>query len=958
MNFQNFFNDVADTLPNERIIQDSLRTLAYGTDASFYRLIPKAVIQVDNEEEIIEVLKASTKHKIPVTFRAAGTSLSGQAITEFILITLGDNWRGHKITNKGLKIALQPGVRGSQANKYLAPFGRKIGPDPASINVAKIGGIAANNASGMCCGTAKNTYYTMSSMKLILADGSKLDTSDLASRAAFSQQKAGLLSRLKSLSNTVKDDDKLVGKIRHKYRLKNTTGYAINALIDYQDPIDILQHLMIGSEGTLGFISEISYNTVIDSPFKASSLMFFNSVELACDAVSILKNCPVEAVELMDWPALSSMKHHDALSPFMPSLTKGCAALLVETRAKNDSELDLQIERISTELSNRHIHTSIEATFHKDPHITSQYWSIRKGIFPAVGAVRTTGSTVLIEDVAYPVERLAEAVNDLHSLFKKWNYHNAVIFGHALEGNLHFVFPQSFDHPEEVKRYEGLMEDVTELTVTHYQGSLKAEHGTGRNMAPFVEKEWGSKAYKIMQHLKHIIDPNHLLNPGVILNDNPQIHLQNIKPLPASNPLIDACIECGFCEPSCPSRDLTLTPRQRIVVQREISRLRVDKSDPERLLTLEQDYQFQGDETCAGCGLCSSLCPVDINTGDLTRSIRQKHNIKSETKALWIADHFAGTTQGVRAGLTIANAGRHVFGNTLMAGMSRVTNKISNGMVGEWRPSLPKANPWRLPTHKNTFNVKTEPNQNTLTLKKVVYFPSCASRTMGTDPNQEDQRSLTELTCDLLHKAGFDIIFPNDIDTLCCGMPFQSKGFLDIAQEKRNQLIESLNCASNNGEHPILFDTSPCASRTFENIPNTLTCYDPIEFAIEQLLPNLDIQTSEEHVSLHITCSTIKSGLANKMMLLASKLSNNVFIPDDITCCGFAGDKGFFTPELNASALRTLKSQLPEDTTFGISSSRTCEIGLSEHSGIPYQSIFYLLDKVSNEKAHNECTLT
>ncbi|WP_191603023.1 FAD-binding and (Fe-S)-binding domain-containing protein [Marinomonas algicola] len=942
MNFQQFFNDLSSLIPSDRIIQDSLRTLAYGTDASFYRLIPKAVIQVNSEEDIVDVLKKSQKHKIPVTFRAAGTSLSGQAITEFILITLGDGWNGHTILDDGLKIALQPGVRGAQANKYLSPYGRKIGPDPASINAAKIGGIAANNASGMCCGTAQNTYYTMDSMTLILADGTKVDTADPTSVTAFKKQKSDLLNALTDLSNTVKADSELAEKIRHKYRLKNTTGYAINALIDYQDPIDILQHLMIGSEGTLGFISEIRYNTVIDSPFKASSLMFFDSVDLACKAVGVLKQCPIEAVELMDWPALSAVRHHETMSPLMPSLTKGSAALLVETRANTDAELNQQIQDISETLANQSINTSLNAPFEKDPAITSQYWSIRKGIFPAVGAVRTTGSTVLIEDVAYPVERLAEAVKDLHQLFEKWHYHNAVIFGHALEGNLHFVFPQSFDSVEEQQRYEGLMEEVTELTVTRYQGSLKAEHGTGRNMAPFVEKEWGPKAYKVMQQLKAIIDPNDLLNPGVILNNDPKAHLKNIKPLPASNPLIDACIECGFCEPSCPSRDLTLTPRQRIVVQREISRLKHDKDDEQRLNTLSKDYQFYGDDTCAGCGLCSTLCPVDINTGDLTRFLRKENNNKGERKAIWIAEHFSTTTKGVKLGLTIANAGRYIFGNTLMRTLTKTTNALTRGMVGEWRPNLPKSNAWAEPS--------TLFPQSNNALKKVVYFPSCAARTMGIDPDQEDQRPLTELIYELLHKAGFDIILPDNLSDLCCGMPFQSKGFLEVAQDKRNELITSIKKASNNGSYPVLFDTSPCVARTLEQGPVSLQCYDPIEFALKYLLPNLNITPTEELISLHITCSTTKSGLADKMILLANTLSKNVFIPDDIACCGFAGDKGFFTPELNASALRTLKSQLPKNTKLGISSSRTCEIGLSEHSGIPYQSIYYLLDKVSQKK--------
>lgn len=172
-----FCEELAQFLPKERIFRDEMYRLTYGTDASFYRLIPALVVKVANEQEVIGLLQLANRHQVPVTFRAAGTSLSGQAVTDSVLVVLeGTSWRGYEILQQGAEIRLQPGIIGAHANQYLAPLGRKIGPDPASINTCKIGGIAANNASGMCCGTAQNSYHTLAGMRLILADGTVLDT--------------------------------------------------------------------------------------------------------------------------------------------------------------------------------------------------------------------------------------------------------------------------------------------------------------------------------------------------------------------------------------------------------------------------------------------------------------------------------------------------------------------------------------------------------------------------------------------------------------------------------------------------------------------------------------------------------------------------------------------------------------------------------------------------------------
>jgi D-lactate dehydrogenase len=195
-------------------------------------------------------------------------------------------------------------------------------------------------------------------------------------------------------------------------------------------------------------------------------------------------------------------------------------------------------------------------------------WKVRKGLFPAVGAVRVSGTSVILEDLAFPVEQLGDAIIDLQRLFNEYGYYNAIIFGHAKDGNLHFVITQSFNETPEVDRYDKFMREVVKLVINKYDGALKAEHGTGRNMAPFVETEWGGDAYAIMKRIKKIIDPDNLLNPGVIINDDANVHIRNLKELPTVEEEVDKCIECGYCEHVCPSRDITTTPRGRFVARR------------------------------------------------------------------------------------------------------------------------------------------------------------------------------------------------------------------------------------------------------------------------------------------------------------------------------------------------------------------------------------------------------
>ncbi|RQW61900.1 FAD-binding and (Fe-S)-binding domain-containing protein [Vibrio viridaestus] len=934
--YKQLIEQLSVTISAERIITDEAKRLAYGTDASFYRLIPQLVLKLKSLEEIIFTIKCCNSLDIPFTFRAAGTSLSGQAISDSVLITLTDDWRNHDIRENGKKILLQPGVIGADANRYLAPFARKIGPDPASINACKIGGIAANNASGMCCGTAQNSYRTVSDMTIVLSDGFILDTSSKQSIEDFKQSHSQLYKGIAQLSKETQTNNALTQRIKHKYRLKNTTGYALNSLVDYQDPIDIIKHLMIGSEGTLGFIADITYNTVEEHAHKASTLLVFSDIELASQAVIELAKQPVSAVEMMDGRALRSVSDKPGMPDFISKLDLNAAALLIEVRAHSHAALKSQCDDVMQCMALNKIIESVEFT--SEPSVVASLWNIRKGMFPAVGAVREVGTTVIIEDVAFPVEQLANGVKDLTSLFEKYHYSEAIIFGHALEGNLHFVFTQGFENPQEVERYRYFMEDVAQLVAIKYEGSLKAEHGTGRNMAPYVELEWGKDGYQLMESIKQLFDPKGLLNPGVIINQDKQSHITHLKPMPPADNLVDRCIECGFCEPVCPSRTLSLTPRQRIVLFRELQR-RKTAGDQSSAKELEQTFEYQGIDTCAATGLCSLRCPVGINTGDLVKKLRREKYQKFTPIARWTANHFATTTKAVSAGLVINRISTRVLGEQNMLSVTSKLRQLSKQRIPQWLPEMPTS---------NRFNLSTLPSQ--FHHKKVVYAPSCASRTMGPQNSSKEPRPLTQVFTSVLEKAGYEVILPDELNEQCCGMPYDSKGMTDLATQKLQQFEQVLWQASAHGQYPIVMDTSPCAKRSIDNLTHNMTIYEPCDFALQHLVPELSLEPKQETIMLHITCSTRHLGLESQMIALAKACASEVIIPEHIECCAWSGDKGFTTPELNAAATAPLKSQVPETCQRGFSNSRTCEIGLSHHSGIPYQSLLYLLDEVSTAK--------
>ena len=954
-NYMAFLQEAKQFIPQERIYTDELRRLAWGTDAGFYRLIPQIVIRSEGEEEISRLLKLAGPHHLPVTFRAAGTSLSGQAISDSILIVAGKHWEQYSLSADHEEITLQPGIIGQRVNELLAPFGRKFAPDPASVKSAMVGGIVMNNASGMNCGTHANSDKVLLSARIILADGTVLDTGDAVSRAAFEVTHRDFLRRICTLRDEVRADEKLSERIHYKYSIKNVTGLNLLPFIRFDDPFDIIAHLMVGSEGTLAFLSQVTMKTEYDYPCKASAMLYFKTIKDACRAVVAMKKLTdnnggwiVKGAELLDWKSLASVSDpiflkyrgeicSSPLPGIEPGDETGLTAVLTETKACTDEELKRNIGAIEHCLS--HFRTYTPVRFTDKPEEYSQYWAIRSGIFPSVGGTRKPGTTCLIEDVAFHIEDLPEATAELQQLIARQGYEDACIYGHALEGNYHFILNQSFGSDAEVKRYEELMNDVKTLVVDKYDGSLKAEHGTGRNMAPFVRYEWGDSAYEVMKAVKKLFDPQGLLNPGVIFNDDPKCHIKNFKPLPlipldAKSPAakVNRCIECGFCEVNCLSCGFTLSSRQRIVLQREIARLRQNGDAPERLALLEKQYLYPGNRTCAGDGLCSMSCPMGINTGDLTHIIRQEELPQGSLgykAGNFAANHFAGIKSALRPILGLADLGHSILGTKAM---SSITKGMHNALgIPLWTPAMPK--PYK-------FKPKELKAGN-----KVVYFPSCINQTMGLPKKSPVEQPLVNKMIALLQKGGYEVIFPKNMEKLCCGTIWESKGMLDIANRKTAELEAALWEASEEGKYPVLCDQSPCLHRMRSTIQK-MKLYEPAEFIYTFLRDKLSFTPIDRPIAVHITCSMRKMGLADTIIALARLCSTKVIVPEEVGCCGFAGDRGFTYPELNAYALRKLRPQIEAaGIGIGYSNSRTCEIGLTTNSGIPYVSIAYLVDQ-------------
>jgi len=927
-------------LPREGAVSTSAfdRVIA-AVDASHYLLTPRAVVTPKNADEVAALFAYARDGGEPLTFRSGGTSLSGQASTGSILVDTRKFFRSISVEDDGLIVRVGPGATVRQVNARLLRHGRKLGPDPASEIACTIGGVVANNSSGMACGTAQNTYRTLRSAIVVLPSGTIVNTADNDADARLRANEPALWNALVRLRSELLADPALISEIERMYSIKNTMGYGLNSLADYEEPAQILAHLIVGSEGTLGFVAEATFATVPLLPHAATTLLIFDSLRAATDAlVEIIGSNPA-TVELMDAASLRAALIDPESRNALPSfeIVDHCA-LLVEYQASTAPELF----ELSVEAESLFARLSLTSTpiLSQDAKARAALWHIRKGLYATVAGARPSGTTALLEDIAVPVDRLSETCAGLTRLFAIHGYDDAVIFGHAKDGNVHFLINEDFDDQQNLARYRAFTEDMVDL-VLGAGGTLKAEHGTGRIMAPFVERQYGPVFYRMMLDIKHAFDPSGILNPDTILTEDADLHLRNLKSTPTVEAEVDRCVECGYCEPVCPSKDITTTPRQRIVVQRAIAEADL-KGNSALANELRREQQYEVVETCAVDGMCQTACPVLINTGDLVRRLRSQSAGAVES-AVWNAAGKAwGPTTGIASiALTVASA---IPAPLITAPNAAARRIVGNDTLPLWSQDLPRGG-------------KRRAAGTTGAVVEAVYFQACVGTMFGPAEGGEGVAIAFQ---SLAEKAGVGLKRPDGISALCCGTPWKSKGMLGGYHEMVERTAGALWAASDGGRLPVVCDNSSCSEglvlaleKAIEKRPEyaALRIVDAVDFAAEHLLPRLDVEATLGSIVVHPTCSSTRAGSNANLATIASAVAAEATVPEAWGCCAFAGDRGMLHPELTASATARESAEVGAgDFDAYASCNRTCEIGMTRATGHEYQHILELLDDAARNK--------
>ncbi|MFD5394089.1 FAD-binding and (Fe-S)-binding domain-containing protein [Streptomyces sp. NPDC127097] len=932
--------DLIALLGPDKVLHSLSDLVRYASDASPYRFVPQVVVVAEDLDDISAVFSYAHGKGRKVVFRAAGTSLNGQAQGEDILVDVRRHWTGIEVLDGGARARIRPGTTVLRANTTLARYGRLLGPDPASAVACTLGGVVANNASGMTAGTTRNSYRTLASATLVLPSGTIVDTAEPDADTELAHAEPALCAGLLALKAEIEADPELVARIRAKYEIKNTNGYRLDAFLDGTTPVEILRGLIVGSEGTLGFLAETVFDTLPLDRYTSSALLFFPTLGAAAAAVPRFNAAGARAVELMDGNTLRASVRVAGVPADWAALPKETTALLVEFRAPDEAgqeAYERAAARVLTELELVAPVPSVTNAFTRDAAAIGGYWKARKAFVTAVGGSRPPGTTLITEDFAVPPARLAEAGTALLELQSRHGF-DAAVAGHAAHGNLHFLLAFDAAEPADVARYAAFMDEFCRLTVERFDGSLKAEHATGRNIAPFLALEWGPRATELMWRIKETVDPHGILAPRVLLDRDPRAHLRGLKTLPRVEARADPCIECGFCEPACPSGDLTTTPRQRIVLRREM--LRQPAGSPVTTALLDA-YGYDAVDTCAGDSVCQLACPVGIDTGALMKDFRHlRHTAREERIAALSARRFKAVERAAR--LAVAAADR--IGDRLLRPVTGAARKaVPPGLVPEWLPHMPGAAPRTRPASRRVGAA-------------AVYYPACVNRIFG-PPAGFPGLSLPEAVVAVSRRAGRPVWIPPDVAGTCCATIWHSKGYRRGTEVMANRIVEAAWGWTAGGRLPVVVDASSCTlGLAHEVVPyltpgnralhEELTVVDSVVWAAEELLPRLETVREVSSAVLHPTCAMQHLGDASQLRRVAEACAREVVVPDDVGCCAFAGDRGMLHRELTESATAKEAAEVTaRHFDAHLSANRMCEVGMDHATaGRGYYSVLQALE--------------
>ena len=929
-------------LGEDRVLSRAIDLVRYASDASPYRRLPAVVVMARSVEDVAKVIGYARRTGTHLNFRGGGTSLNGQAQTAGIMIDVRRWFSGVRIEDGGARVRLQPGTLLGLANRMLERHGYRLGPDPASKDIATIGGVIANNSGGMRCGVTWDSYSTVESMTLLLASGTIIDTAQADAELRFAEAEPALAAGLMELRAELLADEELAARVRRKYEIKNVTGYRLCAFLDADTPLEIFRRLVVGSEGTLAFVAEAVMRTRPEPSLTTLAWAHFADIDAAVEAVPALVAAGARATELMVAPALIAASWNMNGTPLeWRELPFESASLILEFGGESEDELRASEAAAAEILAGHELIRPLQFTREAEPK--EMTWRVREGLFGLVGRLRPLGTALIVEDVCVTPQRIAECARDLQEMLGRHGF-LAGVAGHASAGNLHFQLTPAFTQIEDLQRYEAFMEELVELIVGKYDGSLKAEHGTGVNMAPFVEREWGAKATEMMWRVRDLADPHRVLNPDAVLNRDPGVHLKHLKSQPEIEQEAAHCVECGFCEPVCPSRNITTTPRQRIVIRREMARQQEGSPVYEALMA---DFEREAIQTCAADGTCKDVCPVAIDTGALMKGFRRReHTEREESVALAIARRYAAVERAARAGLRGAAAASQALGaERVSAGAELLRTRVSREIVPALPPGLPAAASARMPSTVREGAA-------------AVYLPACINRIFG-NAHADAGPSLPQALVMVSARARRPLWIPGDVAGHCCGTPWSSKGYRRGQQLMAARTASAMWRWSAQATLPVVIDASSCAHGLIAELADCLSedererfqqieVLDSISWVHDHLLGNLQVCGRVASAAIHPTCSVTHMGTSSKLAAIAAALAEEVRVPAGTTCCGMAGDRGLLHPELPRSALRDVAADLAEHPAVEhLCSNRTCEIALQQVTGADYHSFVLLLERLT-----------
>lgn len=908
----------------------------FSSDAGPYRSIPQIVVSPRNAADLSALMAYCDANNRHMTFRAAGTSLNGQAMSDDILVDVKTHFTGMEVRNGGTKLWSRPGVILGDAQAVLSRHGFMLGPDPGSTSVCTIGGVLADNSGGMRCSLERDSYHSIEELVFVLPSGTIVDTA--RGDEAFRKQEPKLHADLLAFRDRLRANTEMVEFLRTKFSIRNTNGLRIDAFLDEDEPVHILKRLLIGSEGIFGAITESVMRTVKLPRVKATTWVELPNLRDAANFVHPIMETGAKACELLVAPVMRrSAEHYSHAPASWRTLDDNAAALLVEIGGGDENELNQAMERLRTVLADAPLLRPLE--FLTTPEDMRGAWELRNGLYGLLGADRPNGTAYITEDVCFPPAQVGEAAADLMDLQAKYGYPESVM-GHAAFGNLHFFFTPRFDREEERESYANFLDDLAELVIDKYQGSMKAEHGTGVNMAPFLEHEWGTEAFELFWEVKNMIDPKGILAPDVKLTRDHTIHLRNFKSFPKVEDEINPCVECGFCEPVCPSRHATVTPRQRIVLRREMAR---QEEGSEVLAQLQKEYQYDAVDMCAADGTCSIPCPISIDTGAVMKQLRHQQATPTREKvALTTAQRWDVVEKLARAGIISANKIPH---KPLELGANMARNVVAPDLL----PTVPG------PLPKGASRLPETPREGA----QALYFPACINRIFGRPAGAaQDSVDLPRAVVELGRRAGQPVWIPEDVAGDCCGTPWSSKGYKEGFEYQAQKVVRDLWHWSEHGRLPIVVDAASCTHGLLDSVPDALSAADHelwkdlrildlVEWLRDEIAPHLPIVKNMGSIAVHPTCSTDHMGISQDLVDLAN-LCGDAKVPEGAMCCGSAGDRVMLHPELVESATREERASLDaEHFEAYVSDNRTCEMGLEMIAGKTYDSIAVLLERAS-----------